>query len=77
MLEREIGPVAYRGRTNYIRKKESASLNAAAKGEEAVVQQRFIPATPFEVSELGGNTLQMKFKDRVVVHNSMTSQQGA
>lgn len=43
MLEREIGPVAYRGRTNYIRKKESASLNAAAKGEEAVVQQRFIP----------------------------------
>lgn len=43
MLEREIGPVAYRGRTNYIRKKEPQSLNAAAKGEENIVQERFIP----------------------------------
>ncbi|MEL0311770.1 MAG: hypothetical protein VXA43_00125, partial [Candidatus Poseidoniales archaeon] len=43
MLEREIGPVAYRGRTNYIRKKEAASLNAAAEGKEDIVQQRFIP----------------------------------
>ncbi len=43
MLEREIGPVAYRGRTNYIRKKEPHALNAAAEGRDDVVQQRFIP----------------------------------
>jgi len=43
MLEREIGPVAYRGRTNYIRKKEANALNAAAKGEEQSIQNRFIP----------------------------------
>lgn len=43
MLERVMGPVAYRGRTNYIRKKEPQSLNAAAKGEDNIVQERFIP----------------------------------
>ena len=43
MLEREIGPVAYRGRTNYIRKKEPKSLDAAAKGEDIAIQERFIP----------------------------------
>ena len=43
MLERNIGPVAYRGRTNYIRKKEAQSLNDAAQGKETPLQKRFIP----------------------------------
>ncbi len=43
MLERTIGPVAYRGRTNYIRKKEAQSLNDAAQGKETPLQKRFIP----------------------------------
>ena len=43
LLEREIGPVAYRGRTNYTRKKEPSALNAAAEGKENIVQDRFIP----------------------------------
>jgi len=43
VLEREIGPVAYRGRANYIRKKENASLDAIATGGEVSSQQRFIP----------------------------------
>ncbi|RJU84990.1 MAG: tetratricopeptide repeat protein [Candidatus Poseidoniales archaeon] len=43
MLERSIGPVAYRGRTNYIRKKEPQALNDAAEGKETQLQKRFIP----------------------------------
>jgi hypothetical protein len=43
MLERTIGPVAYRGRTNYILKKEPQSLNDAAEGKETQLQKRFIP----------------------------------
>ena len=43
MLERSIGPVAYRGRTNYIRKKEPQALNDAAQGKETPLQKRFIP----------------------------------
>jgi len=43
MLERSIGPVAYRGRTNYVRKKEPRALNDAAQGKESPVQKRFIP----------------------------------
>ena len=43
MLERAIGPVAYRGRTNYIRKKEPRALNDAAEGKETPLQKRFIP----------------------------------
>ena len=43
MLERSIGPVAYRGRTNYIRKKEPQALNDAAEGKETQMQKRFIP----------------------------------
>ncbi len=43
MLERTIGPVAYRGRTNYIRKKEPRALNDAAEGKETELQKRFIP----------------------------------
>lgn len=43
MLERTIGPVAYRGRTNYTRKKEPRALNDAAKGKETPLQKRFIP----------------------------------
>lgn len=53
MLEREIGPVAYRGRTNYIRKKEPNSLNAAAKGEENITQDRFIPRNTIRSERLG------------------------
>lgn len=54
-LERVIGPVAYRGRTNYIRKKDPKSLNAAAKGEEHTEQERFIPRNTIR-SERSGNT---------------------
>ena len=43
MLERTIGPVAYRGRTNYTRKKEGQSLNDAAQGKDTPLQKRFIP----------------------------------
>ena len=43
LLERNIGPVAYRGRTNYIRKKEPQALNDAAQGKETTMQKRFIP----------------------------------
>jgi hypothetical protein len=53
LLEREIGPVAYRGRTNYIRKKEAGSLNAAAEGKDDIVPKRFIPKNTIR-SERGG-----------------------
>ena len=53
MLEREIGPVAYRGRTNYIRKKEPKSLNAAAKGEDNIIQERFIPRNTIRSERMG------------------------
>ena len=53
MLEREIGPVAYRGRTNYIRKKEPNALNAAAKGEDNIVQERFIPRNTIRSERMG------------------------
>ena len=43
VLERTIGPVAYRGRTNYARKKEARALNDAAQGKETPLQKRFIP----------------------------------
>ena len=43
LLERAIGPVAYRGRTNYVRKKEPQALNDAAQGKETPLQKRFIP----------------------------------
>lgn len=43
MLERNMGPVAYRGRTNYIQKKEPQSLNAIAQGKDVNAQNRFIP----------------------------------
>ena len=43
MLERTIGPVAYRGRTNYTRKKEAHSLNDALQGKDTPLQKRFIP----------------------------------
>jgi len=42
-LERIIGPVAYRGRTNYLRKKEARALNDAAAGKETPLEKRFIP----------------------------------
>ena len=42
-LERIIGPVAYRGRTNYLRKKEIRALNDAAAGKETPLEKRFIP----------------------------------
>lgn len=42
-LERIIGPVAYRGRTNYLRKKDVRALNDAAAGKETPLQKRFIP----------------------------------
>ena len=38
VLERTIGPVAYRGRTNYARKKEARALNDAAQGKETPLQ---------------------------------------
>jgi len=53
MLEREIGPVAYRGRTNYIRKKEPHSLNAAAEGRDDIVQERFIPRNTIRSERAG------------------------
>ena len=53
MLEREIGPVAYRGRTNYVRKKEPQSLNAAAEGKDEIVQNRFIPRNTIRSERLG------------------------
>ncbi|MEL0330687.1 MAG: tetratricopeptide repeat protein [Candidatus Poseidoniales archaeon] len=43
VLERTIGPIAYRGRTNYARKKEAQSLNDAAQGKDTPLQKRFIP----------------------------------
>ena len=43
MLERNIGPVAYRGRTNYIRKKERNHSTMQAQGKETPLQKRFIP----------------------------------
>ena len=43
VLERTIGPVAYRGRSNYTRKKEPQALNDAAQGKETPLQKRFIP----------------------------------
>lgn len=53
VLEREIGPVAYRGRTNYVRKKEPQSLNAAAEGKDEIVQNRFIPRNTIRSERLG------------------------
>jgi hypothetical protein len=53
VLEREIGPVAYRGRTNYARKKEPQSLNAAAEGKDEIVQNRFIPRNTIRSERLG------------------------
>ncbi len=57
MLERFIGPVAYRGRTNYIQKKSGNRLNAAAQGkEEESFGNRFIPRNTIrsERSNSGG-----------------------
>tara|TARA_B110000444_G_scaffold117829_1_gene110868 strand:- start:4335 stop:7382 length:3048 start_codon:yes stop_codon:yes gene_type:complete len=44
LLERYIGPVAYRGRTNYIKKKGGPYLNAVAQGKEQdTISDRIIP----------------------------------
>lgn len=44
MLERFIGPVAYRGRANYIKKKSGNYLNATAQGKEQdTMSDRIIP----------------------------------
>ena len=44
LLERFIGPVAYRGRTNYIKKKGGPYLNAVAQGKEQdSISDRIIP----------------------------------
>lgn len=42
-LERHIGPVAYRGRSNYLTKKDARQLDAAARGEGLQVVNKFIP----------------------------------
>lgn len=42
-LERHIGPVAYRGRNNYLNKKDGRQLDAAAKGEGIQMVNKFIP----------------------------------
>lgn len=44
LLERFIGPVAYRGRANYIKKKSGSYLNAIAQGKEQdSMSDRIIP----------------------------------
>ena len=42
-LERHIGPGAYRGRTNYLNKKDARQLDAAARGEGLQSVKKFIP----------------------------------
>ncbi len=54
VLERTIGPVAYRGRTNYIRKKEPQALNDAAQGKETPFRSVSFRGTPSEANGFEG-----------------------
>ena len=50
LLERAIGPVAYRGRTNYVRKKEPQALNDAAQGRKHLCKNGSSRGTPSAAS---------------------------